>query len=72
MKNGNFSYLDKVHRWGTVWNLSVMVVLLASRSTELYSKYGVGALIQLSIAHFCWHFALRELTLWEVLYVLLT
>ena len=29
MKNENFSYLDKVHRWGTVWNLSVMVVLLA-------------------------------------------
>ena len=29
MKNENFSYLDKVHRWGTVWNLSVMVILLA-------------------------------------------
>ena len=46
-----------------------MVVLLASRSTELYSKCGVGALIHLSIAHFFWQFALRELTLWEVLYV---
>lgn len=29
MKNENVSYMDKVHRWGTVWNLSVMVILLA-------------------------------------------
>lgn len=25
----NMTYMDKVHKWGTVWNLSMMVVLLA-------------------------------------------
>ncbi|MBQ4605237.1 MAG: hypothetical protein IJB15_00935 [Clostridia bacterium] len=29
MKNTATSYMDKVHRWGTVWNLSVMGILLA-------------------------------------------
>ena len=49
-----------------------MVILLGSRSVELYSRCGIGALIHFSIAHFFWQFALRELTLWAVLYVLLT
>jgi hypothetical protein len=25
----NMTYMDKVHKWGTVWNLSMMVLLLA-------------------------------------------
>ena len=25
----NMNYMDKVHQWGTVWNLSMMVLLLA-------------------------------------------
>jgi len=29
MKNAATAYMDKVHRWGTVWNLSVMGILLA-------------------------------------------
>ncbi|MBQ3590719.1 MAG: hypothetical protein II979_02155 [Clostridia bacterium] len=29
MKNTATSYMDKVHRWGTAWNLSVMGILLA-------------------------------------------
>ena len=29
MKNTATSYMDKVHRWGTIWNLSVMGILLA-------------------------------------------
>ena len=29
MKNTATTYMDKVHRWGTVWNLSVMGILLA-------------------------------------------
>ena len=29
MKNTATAYMDKVHRWGTVWNLSVMGILLA-------------------------------------------
>ena len=28
MKNKSMTYLDQVHRWGRIWNLSVMVVLL--------------------------------------------
>ena len=27
-KNQNMSYMDSVHLWGTIWNLSVMVILL--------------------------------------------
>ena len=29
MKNNKLSYMDQVHRWGLIWNLSVMVLLLA-------------------------------------------
>ena len=29
MKNSVTTYMDKVHRWGTVWNLSMMGILLA-------------------------------------------
>ena len=29
MKNNNMSYIDSVHRDGTIWNLIVMVILLA-------------------------------------------
>ena len=29
MKNTAYTYMDKVHRWGTVWNLSMMGILLA-------------------------------------------
>ena len=29
MKNTAYTYMDKVHRWGTAWNLSVMGILLA-------------------------------------------
>ncbi len=29
MKKQTMTYMDSVHRWGTVWNLSVMVILLA-------------------------------------------
>ncbi len=29
MKKQTMTYIDSVHRWGTVWNLSVMVILLA-------------------------------------------
>lgn len=27
-KNQNMTYMDNLHRWGTAWNLSVMVILL--------------------------------------------
>jgi len=29
MNKQNMTYMDKVHRWGTTWNLSMMVILLA-------------------------------------------
>ncbi len=29
MKNNEMSYMNKVHRWGTTWNLSMMLLLLA-------------------------------------------
>ena len=28
MKNKNISYMDSVHRDGTVWNLTVMIILM--------------------------------------------
>ena len=28
MKNKNLTYMDQVHLWGTIWNLSVMFILL--------------------------------------------
>ena len=29
MKQNNMTYMDKVHKWGTTWNLTMMVILLA-------------------------------------------
>ncbi len=29
MNKQNMTYMDKVHRWGTTWNLSMMVILMA-------------------------------------------
>ena len=44
MKKQTMTYMDSVHRWGTVWNLSVMVILLACMAVMRYfvNKRTVG------------------------------
>ena len=34
------TYMDKVHHWGTVWNLSMMVILLAFPVFRYEKRHG--------------------------------
>ena len=36
----NMTYMDSLHRWGTAWNLSVMVILLLLAAVLVFVDVG--------------------------------